>query len=245
VRLIKTNHLMIAAALTIAAVVATFLSYGVVRTLFTLPLVFVLPGYAIVAAFFPKRLASYPDNILFVLAWSLAMTSLGTVLLHKTPWGLTTFTWVIFLGGLTLANIAIALWQSKEMFDVGKTYSVPAYQLALIAVAIALGIGALQIARQGAMLPTGSNFTQLWMIQPDDADAVQFGVENNEGQAISYHLVVEGAGMPIEREFELEAGERWLFSLNLPATASSRVVANLYRLDQPDRVYRTTHLWLS
>ena len=54
--------------LTVLAVAAIFETSGVLRSLASVLLVFVLPGRAFLAAWFPKRLADAPGNILLTIA---------------------------------------------------------------------------------------------------------------------------------------------------------------------------------
>jgi uncharacterized membrane protein len=247
VKHIKSHHLILAAGLTILALMVTYMGQSPLRVLLTLPLVFVLPGYAVMAAFFPKRLASYPDNVMFVITWSLALTSLGALLLNKTPWGLHTHTWAILLGGITLVNLAIAALRHQNTYDTNTIYRLPVHQVLLLVSALLIGGVALNVAREGAAHPPGSGFTQLWMLPTDTATAVDVGIHNYEDQAETYRLIVSGTDFKIQSDFTLDKGEQWATTLELPVIRDSaqKIEARLYRLNSPDDVYRSTHLWLS
>jgi hypothetical protein len=53
----------------------------------TLPLVLVLPGYAVTAALFPNRSLGVPERLVFSLGLSVAIVVLGGLLLNVTPFG--------------------------------------------------------------------------------------------------------------------------------------------------------------
>src|SRR4051794_12377385 len=80
----------------------------VLRTLCVLPLVFVLPGYALVAVVFPNGALGYAERILFSVGMSLAIAIFGGLLLNLLPWGLQATPWAILLAGTTLIGCLVA-----------------------------------------------------------------------------------------------------------------------------------------
>jgi uncharacterized membrane protein len=238
----------LALMLTILAVAATFIDYGIVRTLFTLPLVFVLPGYAITAAWSPTRLSAFPANILFTLTLSIAASVIGGLVLNFTPWGLQTISWVIWLAGITVFHLIAALPRQEtpplvtaDLLPTGFRFS----HWVFIGAAIALSFFALYVARLGADAQSNPGFSQLWLTQADEPNRIDVGVHNQEGQPTSYTLVIEGGAARIEREFEIDANTDWETSLQLPPGHGAEINAYLYRSDNPDDIYRTTRLWLT
>jgi len=231
----------------VLAVATTFTDYGVLRTLLTLSLVFALPGYAILAAWSPRRLAAFPANILFTLTLSIAAAVFGGLVLHITPMGLQTISWTIWLAGITVFHLVAALLRrnNQPLITDDSVSGFRLSQWAFIVVAIALSFFALAVARDGANEQARPGFTQLWLTQADDANWIDVGVQNREGLPISYRLVVEGEALQIERDFELEQGASWEISLQLPPAHGPQIDAYLYRLDNPEAVYRTTRLWLT
>src|SRR5512147_552860 len=65
-----------------------------VRLVAALPLLFFLPGYAITAALFPKRSLGIPEQVLLSVGVSMAVVIVGSFILHWTPWGLQTRSWI-------------------------------------------------------------------------------------------------------------------------------------------------------
>ena len=234
--------------LTILAAAAPFLEHGILRTLLVMPLVFALPGYAITAAWSPSRLSAFPANILFSLTLSIAIAVIGGLVLHITPWGLQTTSWTIWLTGITVIHLLAGLLRREDSPPDTSDLRPTGFRLsqwAFIAAAIVLSFFAVYIARNGTEVQERPGFSQLWLTEADEPDWIDVGVRNQEGQPISYRLVVEGGELQVEREFELDANANWEISLRLPPELGAEINAYLYRSDNPDDVYRTTRLWLT
>jgi len=78
------------------------------RTLFILPFLLVLPGYALTAALFPNQIG-LAERLLLTLALSISVTVVSGLLLNLTAWGLQGTTWIVWLGGITIAASMLAL----------------------------------------------------------------------------------------------------------------------------------------
>ena len=114
----------------------------------------------------------------------------------------------------------------------------------LLGLAALLVVGALVIARDGAMQQRATGFTQLWVL-PDNAakeESVRLGVSNRESGQIGYRLLVTASGTIIGSWPRITLGpdEQWETSVALPIAqpASATVEAVLYRLDAPETAYR-------
>src|SRR5258708_16677585 len=96
--------------LTLAAwVIAALLPLGdPLRTLLVLPFLLVLPGYALTAALFPNQIG-LAERLLLTLALSISVTVVSGLLLNLTAWGLQGTTWIVWLGGITIAACMLAL----------------------------------------------------------------------------------------------------------------------------------------
>jgi uncharacterized membrane protein len=103
---------VLAAALTAAA---PFVPAGqVLRIGLGVPIVFLLPGFAVVSAVFPARPLSRTDRLVASLGISLAATACTAVLLAALPVGLTRDSLSIALGGATAIVSACALLQARS-----------------------------------------------------------------------------------------------------------------------------------
>src|SRR3954454_24445758 len=101
----KYYGLILAVVLGDAIAIALFVALGggAVRVLVALPFALVLPGLALTLALFPAGALDGAERLLFSLGLSLAVTALGGLVLHLTPWGLRPASWALLLGAITLA----------------------------------------------------------------------------------------------------------------------------------------------
>ena len=217
-----------------------------------LPLVLILPGYALIAAVFPDRPPELPQRLLFTVGLSLSVTILGGYLLNLLPWGLRTETWVALLGGVSLAGFAVALLRRRNYPHRAASLSGAPHlrlhlggrQWLLLGLAALNATGAIVVARVGAEEAPDTRFTQLWILQGNGSEKneAQIGVSNQEQTAVHFRLVVE-IGVTRVAEWSslvLQPGEKWETRVALPASqpTTDTVKATLYRNDAPDAIYR-------
>ena len=92
----------------------------VLRAALGIPMVLLLPGFAVVCALFPKRQLSRGEILLASVGMSLGVTICGGVLLGATPIGLSRTSLSVLLGGLTIAlsiYAAIRGWDMELMTE--------------------------------------------------------------------------------------------------------------------------------
>ena len=91
----KSFDLALVCALALAALILALLgtSSPMLQLLLGLPLVLVLPGYALTAALFPHGALGGADRALFTLGLSLCAAILCGFVLNRTPWGLRPESW--------------------------------------------------------------------------------------------------------------------------------------------------------
>lgn len=240
-------------ALAILATAAIFELDGAARTLVSIVLLFVLPGRAFLAAWFPHRLAHAPDNVLLTVMLSIAIAVIGGLFLNLLPQGLQAQTWTLWLGGVTIFNGMVALLRAalqNEPVAAGQGLAFrPGQALPLLLAALVV-VGAVVVARIGVLSQPRSGFTQLWIAPDTLPDRVQIGVENEEGSPMSYWLVVRQGATPLQSYYDVQvdADGTWSTSIDLPAGVTSieqPIEALLYRADNPNTVYRSVNLWLT
>ena len=222
-------------------------SNGVLLILLGLPLVLVLPGYALTAALFSSDALSLVERIVFSLGLSLVVAVLGGFVLNWTVGGLQTASWAVLLGSVTLVASGAALMRrlretEKESATSRSDLRIDWGQAALFGLAILVVVGAVLVARGGA-LQQAVGSTQLWMLPADGADqnVVLLGVRNMEPQAMKYRLQVT-VGNDVVREWatiELDPEQKWETTVVLPAgTKQGAVQAKLFLPDQLGTPYR-------
>lgn len=254
------RDILMVTALTIIAVALAFIlpADWVPGRILTLPLVLILPGYALTSALFPRRGFGIPERLLFSLALSLVITVLGGLLLNLTPWGLRAGPWAVLLGGITLGAFAVAHLRRRgqsastsgwlRTVNIGFTFR----QGLLLGLAALIVCGAVAVSIIGAERQPYPGFSQLWMLPAGGANpknAVQLGVSNRESTTMQYRLAVNVDGKVVKEwaSINLNPNEKWEATLLLPQTGgvgTAKVEADLYRTDAPTKIYRHVVLWL-
>lgn len=247
--------------LTIVAVVLAFVvpSSWLPFRILTLPLAFVLPGYALMRALFRRQAFGYAERLLFTLGLSLSIVILSGLVLNATSFGLQAISWAVLLGAFTLVASAVAiLRQLRQRESVeerpglkGNRFSFR--QVLLLVFAVLIVTGAIVFSIIGAQQQPRPGFTQFWML-PASApskteNAVLLGISNKEFTPMEYQLTVNMNGKIIKEwpAIDLNINQQWQATLVLPLighTTSTRVEAMLYQADAPTKVYRDVVLWV-
>jgi len=255
------TDIFVVIALTIIAVALAFIvpPDWVPGRILTLPLVFMLPGYALVSALFPRKALGLPECLVFSLGLSLTIVILGGLVLNLTPFGLRADSWAVFLGGFTLGASAFALIRRRGQSistsgwlgigSIGFTFR----QGVLLGLAALIVSGAVAVSIIGAEQRPSPGFTQLWILPAGGAanakNVVRLGMSNMESKATKYRLAVNMDGKVVKEwpSIDLNPNEKWEATLVLPQTGhtgTTRVEAMLYRADTPTKIYRDVVLWL-
>jgi uncharacterized membrane protein len=235
------------------AAVVLNLDQPLLRAFLALPLVFVLPGYALAALIFSKWKLGRAEWLLLSVGLSLAVAALGGVALNVTPWGLTAGGWVAWLSGTTLLFAAAALaarLQAPAPANPGPGVKVRPVPAALMGVAVLVVAAAVALSR----LPVPANgvqgYTQLWIWPASGAgqDVIRIGLGSSELDTVQYRLEVEMDGELTHKwdSIELKPGEVFEAAVSLPAGGlkDGPVEALLYRLDVPSSPpYRRVEYW--
>jgi uncharacterized membrane protein len=113
----KSVDILVIIVITIVAVALVFVvpPDSVPGRILTLPLVLVLPGYALMASVFPRRSLGAVECLVFSLGLSLVIVVLGGLVLNWTPFGLRASSWSLLLGSITLGACAVALARRRGL----------------------------------------------------------------------------------------------------------------------------------
>jgi uncharacterized membrane protein len=217
-----------------------FLPFGILMVLF-------VPGYVLTLSILPEL--DRATTLLLSLGISISMNIMGGLILNYTPWGLHPFSWAIWLSSISLAGCIIATYRRGRLTRAAITKSAtPKWNRKVVASFLLTGallVTSILIARN-AMIEAGTTFTQLWAIPEMDENGytVQIGIRNQEADTIQYELFVESRGTEIEHwtNIVLAPGETWTMSMPLMEKPQYRIRFMLYKMDTPDKVYRTVHL---
>jgi uncharacterized membrane protein len=227
--------------------------------LLTLPLVLILPGYALTSALFPRQALQGPERIVCTVALSIVVSILGGLILNVTPDGLRSESWTVLLTLITLGACGLALSRRRAAgippnlrVRVGNGGLSVRQRLLLGLSAVIVG-GAVAVSIMGAERQSYAGFTQLWILpggRVQNKDVVRVGVHNGERTAMDYRLAlsVNGKVIQVSRSIRLAPKGNWESAVYLAPDKSgtaSRVGADLYRTFAPARLYRHVVLWLN
>jgi uncharacterized membrane protein len=240
-------------AAAVCAIAALLLPNDVVRLIFALPLVLLLPGYAIASASLAKRGIEYPQLALISVALSLAVLALGGLVLNYLG-GLHPGTWALLLFLVVLAAARAAALRRQA----APSSASPRPQLQRpAAAAVGLILGGIVAAAAALVLtftPVSAKhavgYSDLWMRSYEDGGAgVRVGVSNQEHDRTAYGLIANfGHGRHLAvRRFVLDPGQRHVVRLSVtpPRGRSEPVAVTLYRRAQPNVPYRRVSGWIS
>jgi uncharacterized membrane protein len=223
----------------------------VVQILFAIALVAILPGYAVMTAIFINYPLSFIEKFAFSGGLSLAIASVGGLILHFTPWGLQTDSWVFLLGGITLVANGVALlriYRAPDEVDLSVTHiPLRLHQIGLMLLAGLIITGAYLMARAGEENRPVPQYSQLWMLwNNEDQSEVMIGVHNHTDQTQTYRLELSSQRGLVEEWplITLEPDTTWLIEYAPPTAVGENdaLRAALYRLDNPQERYREVFL---
>ena len=108
----------------IGAIYLPILNETPVRVVLTIPVVLFIPGYSLIAALFPKNDdIGLIERIMLSIGFSIAIVSLGGLVLNFTPWGIRLDSSLLLLIFFTWVMVLVALYQrallpSEERFRI-------------------------------------------------------------------------------------------------------------------------------
>lgn len=225
------------------------------RLLLTIPLVIFLPGYALVAALFPRSTLAIAERLTFSLGISIVLTIMGGFLLNLTSWGIQAESWTLLLAGLTLTATALAFMRRRFGTGTGAAgLSVGRVKLLMrprdvlfFGIAAFVTLSALVVARQGVIEQDNTDFTQFWILPLQD-NSVRLGFNNEEKATVTYRLQLQADNRVIHEwpGIVLASGQKWETVYDLPNKTeplkNQAIVALLFRSDMPNVVYRRVAL---
>lgn len=226
----------------LALVVALLPTAVWLRSAVLIPLVLVLPGYALASIFFPPRSVSPAERGIYAVGLSIAVAAIGGLLLQLVT-GLDRYSWAVLLAGLTiLIGMRGLLIEARETEPLGlaRPWGLP---LAVAVFLTAALVAALAIASAGDGLREAQakvGFTDFWMLPTRgarDNGTFSVGLRKHGGGPSRYLLQLSRGGRPIAlKRPELHTGKRWERDFTLASAAGAApIVATLSRNGKPFR----------
>ena len=218
------------------------------RVILAIPMVFMVPGYAVVCALFPRPTFKLAEQVLLSICGSITLAILAGFVLHWTPWGLQATSLIAILTGITFAAYIVAVLRRNEQVTFTiltrpKYVSLRPIHILSIAAACFIFVGAIVIARTPVSASNVQGYSQLWVLPANQTNqAVRLGVRSEEFADVEYRVEVRIGNAIVHTwpSIELKPGQQWEATTDLPTgrTTDQDVVVQLYRLDVPDTVYR-------
>jgi hypothetical protein len=233
--------------------VALFAGTGALATVFLLPLIFILPGYALGAVLLPPGTIGRDLRLVLTVALSLGVIALGGLILHLVA-VLNRGTFVGLLVVVTLVAAAVALNGRQGMLvDRAPRGEQPRPPIG-VALALAAAIGltgiAIAIASDGANRQLDeSRFSDLWLVPqggrrvPPNEPPVQVGIANQEGRTVEYRLTV-GQGTTEIGTWHVRLGDGQEWQTTLSADELNDAETLTASLHQFRRLYRRVNVKL-
>jgi uncharacterized membrane protein len=214
-----------------------------VRTAAVLPLLLVLPGYAVTAALFRPGEISRQLRAVLSVAFSISASVLGAVVVQLfIP--LDRPVWAATLVGITSLAAAIALDRRDAMPADSEETRVRLPRIGVVALAamlVATGIAgwAIALATEGVHRQLdAAHFSALWLVPGESSptvDPVKVGVSNHEGEAAPYAVSVRQGNRTIRRwDVYLEPNQTWQGQIAPTAiSGTAPLIALLERSGKP------------
>lgn len=219
------------------------------RLLLLVPLLW-LPGAALVALFFPRGVPDGATRLLLSTGLSVVVLIGAGLLLNLLETGITPLRMGLLVAIITTAvgGVAYSRREIKGWPVLQTALPFSLQETVLLATAVTLAVLAVMLARQPAPAASDDGYTVLWTVpERDGSHTFDIGIENQELRPLHYKLELRSGDQLLDTwdEIELEPGEVWEEKLTVGAGSgqSEPVELLLYRLDQPDRIYRYTTVW--
>lgn len=230
------RFLLTCSAITCAAVIAAVVPVpAILRTLIAIPLVFVLPGAALLRAL--DLQFSPCSRVPIVVGLSMAITVLSGLALDWLG-GLTPLGWAAWLGGVSILAAAVA-----AQGNAAGIRALPPTVRVRHGVMLAATVAVVVLTFLGTLRGTATYHpfphTSFWMLPEEAASNVYLiGIKNNEGRTESYavQLMVDQRITGEWQDLELASGQSVTYPVMVPQGAPAQ--AWLYRAEQPNAIYR-------
>jgi uncharacterized membrane protein len=246
----------------------------VLRIVFGVLYVGLLPGYALIAAVFPGQgdLEGL-ERLGLSLVFSISMVSLTAFLLALSPWGLRLSLLLLSLNLLTLLACGLAYWRRLKLPSVERSalhvgLPVPDWRQVdrtnrFLALILMLAVAAALAAMVYAIATPRSKetFTEFYLLGPDgdlsglpteitkgDSVTITLRVVNYEQADVRYRIKRAGdADREQITSIRLSHDESWEqpYTFTLTGPGESRNIVFLLFKEGVEEPYRSLHLWIT
>jgi hypothetical protein len=230
------QRFLLACIATVAASLAAVLLAAppILRILIALPLLFVLPGEAVLRAlglrFLPRARAP------IVVGISMAITLLGGLLLDGLG-ALTPLGWTAWLGGASVLAAVVA--RGRVTVSATTLPTVSMRHGVMLTATCAVLVLTVQSTLRNTEAYQPFHYTNFWMLpQGAVTDVYLIGINNGEGWPETYavRLMIDQQLSAQWQNLVLEPGQGMTLPITVPPGSSAEAL--LFRAEQPDIIYR-------
>jgi uncharacterized membrane protein len=230
-----------------------------IRTVFAVLLLLILPGYSLMVALFPDNPLDWTQRLLLTFGLGLSVPILLALVLNLTNelsfGGLREWTWTLGLLIVICTGCAIASERRQRAPIAAASPAVTIRwirrgDLGILLIALAIFGAAVAFARAPLAAKNALGYSAVWLLPGTQrqTNAVRVGVTSGEQHDTTYRLVLRiGEKIVFSRRLHnLAPGENFATVVKLHGSRPSRVtlVASLYLADRPGSVYREATLSL-
>jgi Protein of unknown function (DUF1616) len=234
------RDLAVVAALVLAGLAVTVVPLpDWLRAAVFLPVVLILPGYALTAALFPPGFITEAERAVLTIALSIGGWTLGGLALQVVI-GLDRAAWMALLFVLSLVAVAVAQGRrGTAPADSGRpAWSLPPFEpriVGAVLAAVAISTVAIAVASGSARRQLDRvHFSAIWIVPSESptlsaGSDLTVGVQNHEGRALPYRLRVSQDGRTVrEWQIRVRDGATWRVGLRRPAGKGKPLTAELF-----------------
>jgi len=225
--------------------------FAIISIVVAFPLVFLAPGYLLIELLTKEWNHDGTTHLLLCIGLSLSIDILTGFLLNITPVGLTTLTWNVSLGVLIIASTFLCIvkrrrWQAHRNQN---QKDLPTLcEFLLLTLTIGVVIFAFKYTSNINAKEEYNSFTRFWLLLDKHQThicIVELGIDSSQTVTTTYQVEVRVNGQhaahwsSIVLAPQQKWGKRFPLVINRVQTTQLLIVADLYRQQEPNSVYRT------
>jgi uncharacterized membrane protein len=226
----RLRALLPALAAAVCVVVALVSVPVAVSTIFAVPLVLVLPGWALLDAL-DARTTGRAQRVVLVPSLSIALAIAVALIVDFVPSGLTQRSWAIGIFVVVAAASVVAAARGTSAIGLPRSTALGLRRLDVVALVVAAAVltGTVILVRTPLAAKKAQGYTILSLVQGKGSTVV-VGVQSGEQRKTRYRLVVGSQKHVLyrDRNLVLEPSERTSVRISLPRRGQP-VTATLYR----------------
>jgi hypothetical protein len=211
------------------------------RTILGLPIVFFVPGHAVLRAIGVKT-DSVPEHLAYAAGASFAFGIAGGLVLNAIGF-LTPLGWAIWFWAITFGASLIAARGRETPALTPRPWPVGirGRHVAAFALAMLVTTGAFALAVRDEVHPRQFHYTEFWMVPSATGDRLAVGIRNveTETQSFDLEITLDGHRYAVFHGLAMAPGATWSREIPMPVSATAqKAEAKLYR-PEDNRLYRS------